>query len=126
MKIIKLAQSLLHRNSGFVALFQALLISFSITVAWLLRFDFSLPYRRTLLLAILVLIVTRLATIARFGLLHGWWKYTGLSDALDVSKATVLGSVAFILVIHYVVGMKAFPRSVYIIEPLLTASLLIG
>src|SRR6185437_2658001 len=106
MKIIKLAQSLLHRHFWFVALFQALLISFSLVLAWMLRFDFSLPYRRMLLVAIPVLVVIRLATIARFGLLHGWWKYTGLSDALDVSKATLLGSVAFMLVIHYGIGMK--------------------
>jgi FlaA1/EpsC-like NDP-sugar epimerase len=67
-----------------------------------------------------------MAAIARFGLLHGWWKYTGLSDALDISKAVTIGSAAFILVIHYGVGIKNFPRSVYILEPLLTASLLVG
>src|SRR6185312_13043013 len=101
-------------------------ISFSLVLAWLLRFDYSLPYRRMLLVAIPVLIFIRLAAIARFGLLHGWWKYTGLSDALDISKAVLLGSGAFVLAVHYGLAMKAFPRSVYILEPLLTASLLIG
>ncbi len=126
MKIIKLAQSLLHRHFWFVALFQALLISFSLVLAWLLRFDYSLPYRRMLLVALPVLILIRLAAIARFGLLHGWWKYTGLSDALDISKAVLLGSGAFILAIHYGLGLKGFPRSVYMLEPLLTASFLVG
>src|SRR6185437_14960535 len=126
MKIIKLAQSLLHRHFWFVALFQALLISFSLVLAWLLRFDFSLPYRRTLLVALPVLILIRLAAVARFGLLHGWWKYTGLSDAFDISKAVLLGSGAFILAIHYGLGLKGFPRSVYMLEPLLTASFLVG
>lgn len=126
MKIIKLAQSLLHRHSWFVALFQALLISFSLVLSWLLRFDFSLPYRRILLVTLPILVVIRLTTIARFGLLHGWWKYTGLSDALDISKAVILGSFAFVLTIHYAIGLKAFPRSVYLLEPLLTASLLLG
>src|SRR6185437_539745 len=126
MKIIKLAQSLLHRHFWFVALFQSLLISFSLVLAWLLRFDFSLPYRRTLLVALPVLVLFRLAAIARFGLLHGWWKYTGLSDALDISKAVTLGSVVFILAIHYGIGMKAFPRTIYVLEPLLTAGLLVG
>ena len=126
MKIIKLAQSLLHRHFWFVALFQALLISFSLVLAWLLRFDYSLPYRRMLLVAIPVLIFIRLAAIARFGLLHGWWKYTGLSDALDISKAVLLGSGAFILAMHYGLGLKGFPRSVYMLEPLLTATFLVG
>src|SRR6185312_9409555 len=126
MKIIRLAQSLLHRHSWFIALFQAFLISFSLVLAWLLRFDFSLPHRRVLLVALPVLILIRLAAIARFGLLHGWWKYTGLSDALDISKAVLLGSGAFILAMHYGLGLKGFPRSVYMLEPLLTATFLVG
>lgn len=126
MKIIKLAQSLLHRHFWFVALFQALLISFSLTLAWLLRFDFSLPYRKIFLVSLPVLVLIRLAAIARFGLLHGWWKYTGLSDALDISKAVILGSAAFIVTIHYGIGIKAFPRTIYVLEPLLTAGLLVG
>jgi FlaA1/EpsC-like NDP-sugar epimerase len=126
MKIIKLAKSLLHRHSWIIALFQALLISFSLILAWLLRFDFSLPYRRMLLATLPVLILIRLAAIARFGLMHGWWKYTGLSDALDVSKAVVLGSAGFIFAVRYGMRIVAFPRSAYILEPLLTASLLIG
>ncbi len=126
MKIIRLAQTLLHRHFWFVTCFQSLIISFSLVLAWLLRFDFSLPYRRILLVTLPVLILIRLAAIARFGLLHGWWRYTGLSDALDVSKAVILGSGAFILAVHYGIGMKAFPRSVYILEPLLTATLLMG
>ena len=126
MKIIKLAQSLLHRHFWFVAIFQAILISFSLILSWLLRFDFSLPYRRMLLVTLPMLVLIRLLTIARFGLLHGWWKYTGLSDALDISKAVILGSVVFTPAVHYGIGMKAFPRSVFILEPLLTAILLLG
>jgi FlaA1/EpsC-like NDP-sugar epimerase len=126
MKIIKLAQRLLYRHSWFVAFFQALLISFSLVLAWLLRFDFSLPYRKALLISLSILVVMRMIPIARFGLLHGWWKYTGLSDALDISKAVVLGSLAFVPTIYYGIGLKAFPRSVYVLEPLITAILLLG
>src|SRR6185437_9281585 len=51
---------------------------------------------------------------------------TGLSDALDISKAVLLGSGAFILAMHYGLGLKGFPRSVYMLEPLLTATFLVG
>jgi len=126
MKIIRFAQALLSRHSWFVAIFQALLISLSLISAWLLRFDFSLPYRRVLLTALPILIVFRLAAITRFRLMHGWWKYTGISDALDIFKAIVLGSAAFIISVHYVLGMTRFPRSVYVLEPLITGTLLMG
>ena len=126
MKIIKFAQTVLSRHSWFVALFQAVLISFSLVLAWLLRFDFSLPYRKVLLITLPILIGLRLAAITRFRLMHGWWKYTGISDALDITKAVVLGSAAFIFSVHYVLRMHQFPRSVYVLEPLMTAGLLMG
>jgi FlaA1/EpsC-like NDP-sugar epimerase len=109
-----------------VAIFQAGLIAFSLLLAWLLRFDYSLPDRRSLLLALAILIPIRLAAIWRFGLLHGWWKYTGASDVLDVLKAVSIGSIVFVLTVHYLLGLHGFPRSVYVLEPVLTAGLLIG
>ena len=124
--MIKLAQTLLRRHSWTVALLQAMLISFSLVLAWLLRFDFTLPYRVLLFSSLPLLVLIRLAAIARFQLLHGWWNYTGLSDALDVFKAVTVGSVAFILFMHFVLDGTEFPRSVYILEPLLTAVFLIG
>jgi FlaA1/EpsC-like NDP-sugar epimerase len=126
MKIIHLAKALLRKNSWFVGAFQALLITISLILAWLLRFDFTLPDRRLLFSVIPILILVRLAAIARFGLLHGWWRYTGLSDALDVLKSVFSGSVVFFLVMQYLLNVVSFPRTVYVLELLLTTGLLIG
>ena len=79
-----------------------------------------------LLSAAPLLILVRVAFIARFGLMHGWWKYTGLSDALDVVKSVVGGSVVFILLMRYLFHALTFPRAVYVLEPLLTAGILIS
>src|SRR5579864_4550531 len=124
--MIKYAQTFLRNHSWFVAIFQATLIFFSLVLAWLLRFDYSLPDRRVLLAAIPVLLALRLLAIWRFGLLHGWWNYTGASDVLDIIKAVSVGSITFIVVVHYVIRLNGFPRSLYVLEPLLTAGLLIG
>jgi FlaA1/EpsC-like NDP-sugar epimerase len=126
MKIIHLAKTLLRKNSWFVGAFQAALIFISLTVAWFLKFDFTLPQRRLLFSAGCLLILTRMAAIASFGLLHGWWRYTGLSDTLDVVKAVISGSVLFVLVMLYCLRVASFPRTVYVLEPLLTAGILIG
>lgn len=125
MRIISLARTLLRKNSWFVGAFQAVMIFVSLVLSWFLMFNFTLPDRTMLLTAAAILVVVRMVAIARFGLLHGWWRYTGLSDALDVAKCVFSGSVLFYLVIRYVIRMP-FPRPIYVLEPLLTAGMLIG
>ena len=126
MKIINLAKALLRKNSWFVGVFQAGLIFVSLILAWFLRFDFTLPDRRLLFGAACLLIAIRMAAIAGFGLLHGWWRYTGLSDAADVAKSVLSGSLVFFLVMRYAFRGQGFPRSVYVLEALLTAGILVG
>ncbi len=126
MKIIRLAKTLLRQNAWFIGGFQALLILSSLLLAWLLRFDFTLPDRVLLLAAAPLLVLIRMGCIARFGLLHGWWRYTGWSDALDVVKSVLAGSVVFMVLMRYLVQLVSFPTAVYALEPLLTAAALIG
>ena len=117
---------LLRRWPWFIAIFQAWLIMCSLFLAWLLRFDFTLPYRSVLVSAVPVLILVRLATIAYFGLLRGWWKYVGLADAIDILKAVGTGSLLFLVIMRFVLHVTSFPRTIYVLEPLLTTGLLIG
>lgn len=126
MKIISLARALLSKNSWFVGAFQAVLIFVSLILAWFLRFDFTLPDRRLLFSAAFLLILIRMSAIAGFGLLHGWWRYTGLSDTMDVVKAVVSGSAVFVVVMRYLLGATSFPRAVYGLELVLTTGILIG
>jgi FlaA1/EpsC-like NDP-sugar epimerase len=64
--------------------------------------------------------------MAYFGLLRGWWQYVGIRDGMDVLKAVGTGSVLFWVVTHYLLGLTAFPRTVYILEALLTTGFLVG
>jgi FlaA1/EpsC-like NDP-sugar epimerase len=114
-----------HR-SWFVAGFQAFLIFCSFLGAWLLRFDFKLQDIALLLSAAPILIVIRLVPIAHFRLLHGWWRYTGVSDALNIAKAMAIGSAVFWIFMRHVMAITAFPRSVYVLEALLSTGLLAG
>jgi FlaA1/EpsC-like NDP-sugar epimerase len=94
--------------------------------AWLLRFEFRLPEASLLWVAAPVLIVVRLAVMPLFNLTHGWWRYTGISDAIDVGKATLTGSIVFLILVRYGLALQAFPLSIYALEALLTFILLIG
>jgi len=124
--MIKHAQAFLRRHRWFIAIFQAGLICFSLVLAWMLRFDFSLPDRAILLSAAPLLIAIRLLAVWYFGLLHGWWRYTGASDVLDVMKSVGVGSIGFMVATHYLIRGDGFPRSVYLLELLLTFGLLVG
>ena len=120
------AHLVLRYRSWFIALFQSSLIFCALILAWLLRFNFFLPYRLLLFSAAPILIAIRLGAIARFGLLHGWWRYTDIDDAVTIVKAIVAGSAVFVLCMRFVLGVVAFPRTIYLLEPLLSMLFLVG
>jgi FlaA1/EpsC-like NDP-sugar epimerase len=117
---------LLRRRPWFIAIFQACLVICSLVLAWLLRFDFRLPYLSVLLSAIPVLVIIRIIAMAFFGLHRGWWRYAGISDGMDVLKAVATGSALFFLTVRFLLGLTSFPRTIYVLETLLTAGLLVG
>ena len=91
----KFARSLLQHSSYFVLAFQGALTVFSLLAAWVLRFDFDMPEKKLLLLAAPLLILLRLIAIRIFHLHHGWWRYTGIPDAINVIKAVAASTVVF-------------------------------
>lgn len=121
-----LGRAILKYRVWFIAVFQAVLIFCGLLAAWLLRFNFFLPDLRLMLSFAPVLIVIRLLAITQFGLMHGWWRYTGISDAIALSKATFAGSIVFVLFVRVVFRNAAFPRTIYALEPLISIMLLGG
>ena len=110
----------------FILALNILLVCASLVSAWLLRFEFTLPIRHVLFAALPILLAMRLTGLARFNLLHGYWRYTGLSDVTDILKATFLSTVGFLLVERYLLGVVAFPKSIYCLEGLLAVGMLCG
>lgn len=115
-----------HLRRSSIVLVQSLLVVLSLVLAWLLRFEFTCPLPNLLLFAIPVLLLFRTASMARFGLLHGYWRYSGSKDLEDIVGSVALGSCGFIVAIRYILDIKAFPLSVYILEALITTALLGG
>jgi FlaA1/EpsC-like NDP-sugar epimerase len=124
--LLRLPQLLFHRRPVFIYVFQAILVFSSLILGWLLRFDFSLPYRRVLFTSSLLLVAVRLITLRFFKLNHGWWHFASVSDALNILKAVTLGSFFFLVLNRYLLGAVAFPRSVYVLEAVLTGCFLAG
>jgi len=124
--VVRLPQVLFRQRPIFISVVQLSLVTGSLVVAWVLRFDFSLPYRRILVTSGLLLLVVRLITLRLFNLNHGWWHFASVSDAINILKAVTVGSVAFFAVNRYVFNVVAFPRSIYFLEAVLTACFLAG
>jgi FlaA1/EpsC-like NDP-sugar epimerase len=125
-RLVRLPQILFQWRPVFIYAFQATLVFSSLVLAWLLRFDFSLPYRRVLLTSGLILVVVRLVALRLFKLNRGWWHFAGVSDVLNILKAVSFGLLVFFILNRYLFGVVAFPRSIYFLEAILTASLLAG
>lgn len=124
--LLQLPKVLFRRRPLFIQIVQAVIILIALALAFLLRFDFSLPQPRMLLVSGVILVAIRLITLRIFGLNHGWWSLTSVSDALNILKAVTSGSIVFFMVNRVLLQNAAFPRSVYLLEAILTGALLGG
>jgi FlaA1/EpsC-like NDP-sugar epimerase len=116
---------ILRRRIWFIALFQTILVLAALILAWLLRFDFSLPYRNLLFIGAPVLVSIRLGMLRLFNLHRGWWHFSGISEAVNILKSVTTGTVIFWLLM-IALNITSFPRSIYILEAVLTAGFLSG
>jgi FlaA1/EpsC-like NDP-sugar epimerase len=114
---------MMRYKSWFVAGFQVILVLLGLTLAWLLRFDFTLPYRGVLFVAAPTLVAIRLAMLRIFNLHRGWWHFSGIREALDILKAVTLGTAVFWLVMSLNRSLN-FPHAIYLLEAVLTGGLL--
>src|SRR5580692_12806174 len=117
---------LIRQRFWAITLFHFLLIAASIVIAWLLRFDFRIPFPALLFGCMPVLILFRVAALARFNLLHGYWRHSGVTDVVDIGKAVALGSIAFFVSTRYILRRYEFPLSIYILEAIITTAGLAG
>src|ERR1700733_12184766 len=95
--LARLPRFVFHRRPWFIFIFQAVVVFSSLILAWLLRFDLSLPYRQTLLESSALLMVVQLLALRLFHLDRGWWHLASVNDAMNIAKAVATGSVVFYL-----------------------------
>jgi FlaA1/EpsC-like NDP-sugar epimerase len=125
-KLDQKSPALLRCRLVLVLILQMGLVLCSLVCAWLLRFEFRLASPSLLWAAAPILIIVRIAVMPFFNLMHGWWGYTGISDAMDVLKAIVTSTFGFLVIVRYGLDLKAFPLSIYVLEALIAFMLLVG
>ena len=96
--------------------------------AFFIRFDFSLPSRympvfyRTLPLIALA----RMTGYVYYRTFSASWRFAYLKDLMDSLKAVVLGSALFLALMVFMGRLEDFPRSVFLLEALLSLGFISG
>ena len=134
--LIQLFQWTVHRygqwlqryRAVFVVCVQLGLIALANLSAFALRFDGEIsPFYRNLFEQGLPVILSVFALgMFTFGIQQGLWRYVGLHDLGRILWASVASSAASFVLLHWIFGWFAYPRSVIILTGLLGGLYLAG
>jgi FlaA1/EpsC-like NDP-sugar epimerase len=116
-----------HRTVLLIAIHLGLVI-LSYTLAFLLRFEFYIPdmYTGTFAVTLPVLLALRLLAFAHFRLYRGWWRYVGMRDLFALLQAVAISSLLFVTYLLFTGYARGFPRSVLVLDAILTIGLIGG
>jgi FlaA1/EpsC-like NDP-sugar epimerase len=119
---------IIYKNFLVVLLTDILLLTTSIYAAYLIRFDFGIPqmYMSLLKRTIIFILIFKIIVFYIFDLYRGMWRYTSISDLLNIIKAASLSSLIIVSFILFGTRFAGFSRSVFIIDWCFTILLISG
>jgi len=87
-------------------------------IAYLVRFDFDIPARHwnTFKKVLPLMLIVRILCFYFFDVYRGMWRYTSVSDLLNIIKAVTISSLIIISGILLVTRFKGFARTVFIVD----------
>jgi FlaA1/EpsC-like NDP-sugar epimerase len=128
-KLLNIVQDIGIKHAGLVSIVLVFIgIIASVISSYLLRFDFDFDevsghHPGQLLIPALVI---KGVVVWRMKLFHGWWRYASLADVVKIFKATVYSSLFLTLFVALAYRLEGVPRSVLILDAVLTFSYLAG
>ena len=116
-----MSQFVSHRKL-LILLSQAALLMLTYYCAFLLRFDFSLDASARVFFwkTVGVVLILKLVFFYVFGLMRGWWQYVGISDLMDISKASFASTAILTAIVQLGTWPVGYPRSVLLLDMALT------
>jgi FlaA1/EpsC-like NDP-sugar epimerase len=90
-------------------------------MAFWIRFDGAIPSQELALFVQLIpwLILLRGLIFVPLRLYQGLWRYTGIWDLRNVIHGVLLSSALFYVAVHWILGLRKYPLSVFIVDSLL-------
>ena len=111
-----------NRNLYLVLATDFLLFTASLTLAYLLRFDFSPDpqYWHFFWISLLVLVPCKMFFFFISGLYRGMWRYTDIRDSWRLFRSVIMAEVLAIALLSWYARFSGYPRAVFIIDVVLT------
>ena len=120
----------LLRNKNFwtILVTDAGLVCVSYVLAYLIRFENDIPPDQVEMLVQTLpwIVPLKILLFAWLGLYRGMWRYTSISDLVNIIKATVISAGAIALTLLLIRHFEGFSRSVLVMDALLTLMLIGG
>jgi FlaA1/EpsC-like NDP-sugar epimerase/lipopolysaccharide/colanic/teichoic acid biosynthesis glycosyltransferase len=119
---------LLRYRRPLAVVLQLVIVTVSHYAALLLRFDGSIPAREfELFYAVAPVVVgLRLLAFLPFRLYEGFWRYVGIIDLRNIAGAVATSSIAAFIAVRLTPAFQGYPRSVFVIDAVLSMMLLGG
>lgn len=116
-----------YRRLIIVAIHLSLVICAYI-LAFYLRLDFKIDntYWQIIIKTLPMLVCIKMVVFGYLGLYSGLWRYVSVDDIWRIIKAQVLATLCFITVIVFLHNFIGFPRSIFVLDGVLSFCLVAG
>jgi FlaA1/EpsC-like NDP-sugar epimerase len=120
-----MANKSFYLNSFVILIIDLILLSVSWYLANLLRFNFDIPESQfsVLIRFLPVILIIKALVLYFFDLYRGMWRYTSISDLMNILKAASVSSLLLVCLIVFTHGLDGFARSTFVIDWVLTVFL---
>ena len=117
-----------NKNFWIMLIGDVILVVAAFVLSYLLRFEFSISTSdfANIKKTIIPIIVCKFIFFYWFKLYRGMWRYTSISDLINIIKATVVSSLTIITGILIFFRFQGFPRSIFVIDAVLTIIFISG
>ena len=109
---------MLTKRRLIVFLCDSLLISLALCLAFLLRFDFTIPPPQLELFweCLLVVMIVKPLVFVVTGFYNSLWRYASLQDAVEILKGVTLSSILAVSAVFFLRQFTPIPRSIFVLD----------
>ena len=113
---------------AFIIAVQLSLATLSLFASFLLRFDLLgvVAHLNEFARALPYFLGIKLIVFYFFDLYRGWWRYAGMSDLLDIIKASAVSVVPIYALVTFASGITSFSRSIFLLDAIMSVALIGG
>lgn len=110
------------KNIPLVLMVDLVLVMFSLWVSCIIRFDNATPLfiAANLKNSLPLIVIIKLSVFSYCDLYRGMWRYTSVSDLLNIFKASFFSTLLIISAVLFLHGFEGFPRSVFMVDCVMT------